>query len=77
MRNQGVVGRVLTRHVGLKPDLRSNKLSGIIPHVGENILAFQQIMQLFQVRIYGCSQSLESEAATNYQDDFSVNSNYH
>src|SRR3990167_1929985 len=29
MRNQGVVGRVLTRHVGLKPDLRSNELSGI------------------------------------------------
>jgi len=28
MRNQGVVGRVLTRHVGLKPDLRSNELSG-------------------------------------------------
>ena len=28
MRNQGVVGRVLTRHVGLKPDLRPNGLSG-------------------------------------------------
>ena len=29
MRNQGVVGRVLTRHVGLKPDLRSNEQSGL------------------------------------------------
>ena len=29
--NQGVVGRVLTRHVGLKPDLRSNELSGLKP----------------------------------------------
>src|SRR3989338_6741591 len=27
--NQGVVGRVLTRHVGLKPDLRSNEQSRI------------------------------------------------
>src|SRR3990172_6260586 len=31
MRNQGVVGRVLTRHVGLKPDLRSNEFSGLKP----------------------------------------------
>ena len=30
LQNQCVVGRVLTRHVGLKPDLRSNGLSGII-----------------------------------------------
>ena len=29
MRNQGVVGRVLTRHVGLKSDLRPNELSGL------------------------------------------------
>ena len=28
--NQGVVGRVSTRHVGLKSDLRSNELSGMI-----------------------------------------------
>jgi hypothetical protein len=27
--NQGVVGRVLTRHVGLKPDLRSNEQPGL------------------------------------------------
>jgi len=29
IQNQRVVGRVLTRHVGLKPDLRSNGLSGL------------------------------------------------
>ena len=29
IQNQGVVGRVLTRHVGLKPDLRSNEQSGL------------------------------------------------
>jgi hypothetical protein len=27
--NQGIVGRVSTRQVGLKPDLRSNEQSGI------------------------------------------------
>ncbi|MFA7240548.1 MAG: hypothetical protein WC091_10575 [Sulfuricellaceae bacterium] len=29
LQNQWVVGRVLTRHVGLKPDLRPNGLSGL------------------------------------------------
>ena len=28
LQNQWVVGRVLTRHVGLKPDLHPNRLSG-------------------------------------------------
>ncbi|MDP2785946.1 MAG: hypothetical protein Q8O38_15340 [Sulfurimicrobium sp.] len=32
--NQGVVGRVLTRHIGLKPDLRPNGLSGFITPPG-------------------------------------------
>ena len=30
LQNQWVVGRALTRHVGLKPDLRPNGLSGFI-----------------------------------------------
>jgi len=30
LQNQWVVGWVLTRHVGLKPDLRPNRLLGMI-----------------------------------------------
>ena len=38
IQNQGVVGRVLTRHVGLKPDLRPNGLSGINKQRGSTLL---------------------------------------
>jgi hypothetical protein len=55
--NQRVVGRVLTRHVGLKPDLRPNGQSGLVLFINPDSSIEQKCVIPAQAGIQTIKQS--------------------